>query len=110
MILSDILDRPVFDSTGSRVGFAVDVRFVLHGKPTQLLAGAVFHQLLVSPRTSSSFLGYERSGIASPWPLGRLLERRHRNSYFVDWSDIAKFGGDGVHLRPNFRRQPLRED
>jgi hypothetical protein len=110
MILSDILDRPVFDETGTKIGFAVDVRFVLDGAPTQLLAGALLHQILVSPRTSSSFLGYERTGISSPWPLGKLLERRHRGSYFVGWKDVAKFGSDGVHLRPGFEKQPLRED
>lgn len=110
MILSDVINTRVFNANGERIGFAVDVRFVVGGSPSQLLAEAVLDSILVSPRTGSSFLGYERTGIVSPWPLGKLLERRHRDSYFVAWKDIAMFGSDGVHLRAGFERLPLRED
>jgi sporulation protein YlmC with PRC-barrel domain len=110
MILSDILGREVVDVDGVRLGYAVDVRFVVSGAPSQLLAEAVLDSLLVSPKNRETFLGYERSGVVSPWPIGKLLERRHRGSFFVAWRDIASFGSDAVHVRAAFTRLPLRED
>ena len=110
MILSDILKQPVVDAGGARLGYAIDVRFVVSGAPSQLLADAVLESILVSPRKQTTFLGYERSGIVSPWPIGKLLEHRHRGSFFVGWNDVAMIGSDAVHLRPGFTRLPLRED
>lgn len=110
MILSDVLNRAVVDADGAKLGYAVDVRFVVSGTPSQLLADAVLDSVLVSPRTHTTFFGYERTGVVSPWPIGRLLERRHRGSFFVAWDDIAMLGSDAVHLRAGFTRLPLRAD
>lgn len=107
MILSDIIHSEVFDNDGAKLGYVVDVRFVVDGAPGQLLAGAALHSLLVSPRTGSTFLGYERTGSASPWPIGALLARRHRGSFFVTWEDIAVVDDARVRLRANFVRIPL---
>ena len=110
MILSDILGHRVVDADGVQVGFAIDVRFVISGSPSQLLADAVLDSVLVSPKNRSTFLGYERSGVVSPWPIGKLLERRHRDAFFVEFADIAMFGSGAIHLRENFAKLSLRED
>ena len=107
MILSDLLGRPALDADGNRVGVVIDARFVLDGAPSVLLAGARLHALLVSPHTASSFLGYERSGVTAPWPIGAFLSWRHRGSFFVAWEDVAMVGEDAVHLRTDFVRLPL---
>jgi hypothetical protein len=107
MILNDLLGPPALDSEGRRLGVVIDARFVLDGAPSQLLAGARLPALLVSPRTASSFLGYERSGVTAPRPIGAFLSWRHRGSFFVAWEDIALVAEDAVHLRPGFTRLPL---
>ncbi len=104
MILGDLLDAVVHDDEGRRLGYVVDVRFVLDGPPGPLLAGARLHGLLVSPRTGTSFLGYERSTVRAPWPLAHWLRRRHRGTFLVRWEDVAAVEPAAVILRPGFRR------
>jgi len=97
MILSDLLDLPVQDSTGGRLGFCVDARLVLDGPAGGgPLAGARLHGLVVSPRTRTSFMGYERSGVRRPWPLGALLERRHAGTFLLLWDDVVGVEGGRI--------------
>ncbi|WP_448629191.1 hypothetical protein [Cellulomonas soli] len=62
----------------------------------------------MSPRTGSSFLGYERSDVRAPAPLAHLLRWRHRGSFLVAWHDVAGVvlaGEDhGVDLVPDYQR------
>lgn len=104
MILTDLLDRPVHGPDGARVGYVIDVRFALDGPPGQLLAGARLHGLLVSPRTRTPLLGYERTAVRSPWPIAQILRRRHRGTFMVRWEDVQKADVDALHLRAGFRR------
>ena len=74
MILGDLLDAPVLDppaepasATSSTSGFALD------GPLDGLLAAPRLHGLLVSPRTGTSFLGYERNGVNAPGAAGALV-------------------------------------
>ena len=80
MLLSDLLDAPVRDSDGRALGFVVDVRLVLDGPLDGVLAAPRLHGLLVSPRTGTSFLGYERTGENAPALLARWLRHRTRSS------------------------------
>jgi sporulation protein YlmC with PRC-barrel domain len=89
MILSDLLDAPVIDADGRRLGFVVDVRLVLDGPLDGLLAAPRVHGLRVSPRTGTSFLGYERTDENAPALLAHWLRRRHRGTFLVLWSDVA---------------------
>ena len=84
MLLSDLLDAPVRDSDGRALGYVVDVRLVLDG----VLAAPRLHGLLVSPRTGTSFLGYERTDENSPALLARWLRHRHRGTFLVLWDDV----------------------
>ncbi len=104
MILTDLLDRPVRDEAGRRLGYVIDARFVLDGPPDGLLAAARLHGLVVSPRTRTSFLGYERASSRSPWLVAWVLRRWHRGTFLVLWADVADVGPAGVRLRPDHRR------
>lgn len=94
MILGDLLDAAVRDESGRALGFVTDARFVLDGAPPAGseagLAGARLHGLLVTPRRAGSFLGYERTAVGAPWPLGRWLRWRHRGTFLVHWTDVVR--------------------
>ncbi|MFK0002363.1 PRC-barrel domain-containing protein [Paenarthrobacter sp. NPDC090522] len=102
MILTDMLGTDVVDSAGKRLGEVSDLRFALDSAPSRLLSKARLVGIIVSPRTASSFLGFERQNLSQPWPLAQLLRWRHRGSFMVLWEDIAKVGADAVTLRPDF--------
>ncbi len=110
MLLSDLLDAPVRDSDGRALGFVVDVRLVLDGPLDGVLAAPRLHGLLVSPRTGTSFLGYERTGENAPALLARWLRHRHRGTFLVLWDDVLPPdetrtpAGPTVMLRPDHRR------
>jgi len=104
MILGDLLDSPVLGPDGARVGFVVDVRFALDGPLDGLLAAPRLHGLLVSPRTGTSFLGYERNGVNAPAVLARWFAWRHRGTFLVRWADVESVGREAVTLRQGFRR------
>ena len=104
MILGDLLDSPVLGPDGARLGFVVDVRFALDGPLDGLLAAPRLHGLLVSPRTGTSFLGYERNGVNAPAVLARWFAWRHRGTFLVRWADVESVGREAVTLRQGFRR------
>ena len=98
MRLSDLLGRPVYEDGGERLGRVVDVRFVLDGPPAGGGVGALSEArllgLIVSPRTSSAFAGYERTGAGRPWLIARFLAWRQRHAVFVLWSDVVAVGDE----------------
>ena len=119
MIASDLLDVPVLDAAGTHLGWVVDLRFVLDGSPGTYLADARLHGLVVSPRTRTSFLGFERSEVRHPWPVAPLLRWLHRGTFLVHWPDVAEVpasqddtglgtdpdpDGRAVTLRAGYRR------
>ena len=103
MILTDLLGSEVF---GPRfLGYVTDARFVLDEASTdQPTPTARLYGLLVSPHARSSSLGFERSGIRSPWPIAALVRWRHRDSFLVRWSDIQRIERRRVQLRLDFVR------
>lgn len=111
MILGDLLDAAVYED-GRQLGFVVDVRLVLDGPVTGLLAAPRVLGLLVSARTRTSFMGYERTSTNAPALVARYLAHRHRGTFLVRWEDVlAVTGGDPagsadarVDLRPGFPR------
>jgi sporulation protein YlmC with PRC-barrel domain len=104
MILTDLLQKPVQDHSGHRLGTVIDARFEVdidtHGHPgTARLVG-----LIVSRHTGASFRGYERSGVEAPWPIAQIFERQHRGSFLVLWEDIEVLGTTSIRLRTGFKR------
>lgn len=61
--------------------------------------------LLVSPRTGTSFLGFERTDVRSPWLIAALVRRLHRGTFLVAWEDVAEIGDDTVTLGDGFERR-----
>ena len=108
MILSDLLGSEVTDAGGARLGRVVDARFRLGGHTQPATAELV--GLIVSPRSASSFLGYERAGAARPALIGHLLLALHRGSFLVAWDDIARIERDAVRLREEYQKLPSRLD
>ncbi len=108
MILGDLLGRPVLDA-GQRIGLLTDLRFVLDEQSTdQPTPPARLYGLVVSPHTAGSFLGYERAGVTSPWPISSVLRWRERGSFLVLWPDVAELSADRIVVRPGFRRWSTR--
>lgn len=102
MILSDVLQAPVLDASGERLGWVIDVRFVLDGTAHETLADARLSGFIVSPRTKSSYWGFERHSQDSPTLIARYLRWRHRGSFLIPWSSVAMLRSDGaVLLRPD---------
>ncbi|TDE91545.1 PRC-barrel domain containing protein [Occultella glacieicola] len=104
MLLSDLLDLSVRDHDGTHVGYVIDARFVLDGAPGPTLAGARLHGLLVSPRTHTSMLGYERTGVRAPAPIGAFLGWLHRGTFLVRWPDVARVDDQHLVLRDGYVR------
>jgi hypothetical protein len=100
VIITDLLGSRVFGP--DFLGFATDVRFFLEAESVGRRAR--LHGIVVSPRARSSSLGFERSGVRSPWPIAALVRRRHRGSFLVRWDDIQRLDVDRIHLRPGFQR------
>ncbi|MDQ1528251.1 MAG: hypothetical protein QOH77_41 [Actinomycetota bacterium] len=104
MILTDLLQKPVYDHSSHRLGTAIDARFEVdldtHGHP----GSARLVGLIVSRHNAASFRGYERSGVESPWPIAQILERQHRGSFLVLWEDIEVLGTAAIRLRTGFKR------
>jgi hypothetical protein len=100
VIITDLLHARVFGP--DFLGFVSDVRFSLdtnvEGQPARL------HGIIVSPRARSSALGFERSGVRSPWPIAALVRWRHRGSFLVLWADIERVEKGRIQLRPGFDR------
>ena len=98
MRLSDLLDRPVFDVDGRRLGAVQDV-LVSEGKP--LLSGhpatLVVDGLVVGGRQGTR-LGFERGGAEGPWPISALFRRLERRARFVPWDIVATCDNDEVRL------------
>ena len=104
MLLNDLMDAVVVDAAGHRMGRVIDARFRLEGRsdpPKARLVG-----LIVSPRSASSYLGYERTGQTRPALVAHLLRWRHRGSFLVAWADVARIEQDPrrVRLRKGFTR------
>ena len=102
MLLSDILGSAAFDSEGNRLGSVVDARFRLEGRTSPAQARLI--GIIISPRSSPSYLGYERKAASRPVVLDRLLRWMHRGSFLVDWEDVARLERHRVDLRPGFER------
>lgn len=106
MQLSELLGLDVHDATQRRVGTVVDVRLSLgpqsahDNRPaTPRVVG-----VLISPRTRSSYLGYERSDTRQPRFLAALLRWRHRGTFLAAWDDIDTINPDSVLLRTEYTK------
>lgn len=112
MQVSELLGVDVVDADGHRLGTVVDVRLAVEGDLDHDPAVPTVFGVLVSPRTQSSYLGYERSDARRPQVLAALLRWRHRGTFLALWRDVARVDVDSVRLRAGFTRYSpiLRDD
>jgi len=100
VIITDLLRARVYGP--DCLGFVSDVRFSFDsssiGQPARL------YGLIVSPHARSSELGFERSGVRSPWPIAALVRWRHRDSFLVRWGDIERIDVARIQLRQGYER------
>jgi hypothetical protein len=100
VIITELLSARVFGP--DFLGFVSDVRFSLDTESVGLPAR--LYGIIVSPHARSSSLGFERSGVRSPWPIAALVRWRHRGSFLVRWVDIERIDVNRIQLRPGFER------
>jgi sporulation protein YlmC with PRC-barrel domain len=104
MQLSKLLGLRVVDAGSRPVGTVVDVRLAVSGDPRNDPPTPRVLGLVISPRTRSSYLGYERSGADAPVIVAALARWRHRGTFLTAWEDVAKVGTAAVILRSNYTR------
>lgn len=100
MILSELLQLPVLDAEGTRVGIVTDARFALDPDS----GDARMVGLLVGRRTQEAFLGYERKIETAPALIARFLRWRARGTFLVLLDDIRSIEPDGIRLATGYRR------
>ncbi len=112
MRLSDMLGRQVHDAHGHRVGTVIDIRLVLDGRLDDRPGAPKIFGLVISPRTRSSYLGFERCDARRPLLLATLARWRHRGTFLACWPDIARIGVHDMALRDGYTRYSpvLRDD
>lgn len=90
MLLTDLLDLPVPDHNGDRVGWVCDIRFRIPARPAVSDSGGAPSPkvvgILLSPRRRGSYLGFERTDVHAPVLLARWIRWRHRGTCLVPWS------------------------
>lgn len=101
MQLSNLLGLRVVDADDHPVGTVIDVRLMLgdDDHPTPEVTG-----LVVSPRTRSSYLGYERTDLKAPWLIAGIAAWRHRGTFLAAWNDVARIGRERITLRVGYSR------
>ena len=112
MQLSELLGLDVHDAAAHRLGTVVDVRLAVTGDLDDKPGTPTLFGLVISPRTGSSYLGYERSDANRPAVLAALLRWRHRGTFLALWDDVERVEAETVSLRAGFRRYTptLRND
>ena len=98
MRLSELINRPVFDVDGRRLG---EVRDVLVHESEPLLSGrygALTVEGLLVGGGPGTRLGFVRGGAEGPWPVGALFHRLERRARFVPWDVVASCDGGEVRL------------
>jgi len=106
MILSDLMGNRVYDTEGNKLGRVIDARFRLEGRTVPAKARLI--GIVISPRSASSYLGYERLSASRPVIIDRFLRWRHRGSFLVDWEAIELLDDERVVLRRGYERHDAR--
>jgi hypothetical protein len=104
MQLSELLGCTVRDAGSHEVGTVVDVRLNVAGDLDDSPSAPTLFGLIVSPRTRSSYLGYERSEVNRPMALAAWLRWRHRGTFLALWQDVGAVEPRVVRLRAGFHR------
>ncbi|NKZ13273.1 hypothetical protein HGA11_20060 [Mycolicibacterium septicum DSM 44393] len=102
MQLSNLLGLRVLDPGRHPVGTVIDVRLRLGAEPS---SAPEVVGLVVSPRTRSAYLGYERTRLDAPALIAAIAKWRHRHTFLAAWGDVAGVGPDHITLRAGYERR-----
>ncbi|WP_243858473.1 hypothetical protein [Mycobacterium sp. DL440] len=92
MQLSSLLGLRVLDAGHHRVGTVIDVRLRLTGDSSDHPRSPELTGLVISPRTGSSYLGYERTDLDAPWLIATIAAWRHRGTFLASGTMWAESG------------------
>lgn len=110
MQLSEILGLRVCGPGSEPVGTVVDIRLTSSMSDEDPSTPTVLG-LVISPRTRSSYLGYERSDADRPRLLAAILRWRHRSTFVASWADVARVDPQQIILRAGYTRySPVLRD
>lgn len=104
MQLSNLLGLRVLDAGHHPVGTVIDVRLKIAEDGGDQPDNPEVTGLIVSPRTRSSYLGYERTAINAPALIATIAAWRHRGTFLAAWVDVARIGSNHVTLRVGYSR------
>ncbi|WP_029107204.1 hypothetical protein [Mycobacterium sp. URHD0025] len=106
MQLSNLLGLRVLDAGHHPVGTVIDVRLRIAGDGADHPRSPELTGLVISPRTRSAYLGYERTGLDAPWLIATIAAWRHRGTFLAAWDDVARVASDHIMLRAGYSRRP----
>jgi len=107
MLLSELLDTPVIDVDGERLGTIVDVRFRRGPRHRDHEGDLELIALIVSPHSRQSMYGYERGRVNGPAVVARVIEWLHRRSRLIPWECVQRVDDDAVVLGVRAPQIPL---
>jgi hypothetical protein len=105
--LNQLLQMPVQDLAGRRLGRPLDVRLEREtsdpGERIKVIG------LVVGRGRPGSYFGYDRRPDMGPWLVRTVIRRLHRHSAYADLSDLEELDWDaGVIRIDKARLQPLK--
>ena len=104
--LNQLLQMPVQDASGRRLGRVLDVR--LERETTEPGERIRVIGLVVGHGRPGSYFGYDRRPDMGPWLVRVVVRWLHRHSAYVDLADLADMDWDAGVIRVDpTRMQPL---
>jgi sporulation protein YlmC with PRC-barrel domain len=105
--LNELLQMPVQDRDGVRLGRVLDVRLEREtsdpGERIKVIG------LVVGRGRPGSYFGYDRRSDMGPWLVRTVLRWLHRHSTFADLADVDELDWDAAVIRVDpARLQPLK--
>jgi len=107
MLLSELLDLPVYGPDGEHLGRVVDARFRRGPRQDGTEGTLELVGIIVSPHSRMSFYGYERGRVNHPVVIARLIEWIHRRSRVIPWECVQIITTEGVMLGVDAPQIPL---
>ena len=98
--MGELLGSEVLGADGTSLGRVKDVRVAQDGPYVEGFGAALRVEGILTGRgTAATLLGFDRAGVAGPWPLVSLFRRLERRAKYYSWEDIDTWDDGVVRLR-----------